>query len=226
MAICSGDSLLQPVRKQASHGRPDLPEQRQQRRQPGTRDVGSRTTTRRRRVSVLTQLRDENGDRYEQRFVPSVEVKDDVARIWRRRRRRLRRRVRRAAEVIGLLIFTVVVVNAFRNNVSKSSRGASTSTTSTTVRVSPPRADVKMTSCSYADNFASAGLTIVNHTEQDMNYVVYVLFGDGPRLFGYGVATVDHVHPRQKVEEIANALAVQPPKHHFACGVTVVKRFP
>ena len=148
-------------------------------------------------------------------------VKEDTARVWRRRRRRLRRRVRRAAEVLVLLGFVFVIgTTLFKNG-----KSSPPPPTSTTVALPPANADVKMTSCHFANNAAISGLTITNHTDQQFNYSVHVVFVDGKALFGLGIATTDNLPGRHTVHVTAVTLRSVSPKH-LGCGVTVVNRFP
>ena len=148
-------------------------------------------------------------------------VKEDTARVWRRRRRRLRRRVRRAAEVIALLGFVVVIGIAL----FKTDKSSAPPPTTTTVPLPPARADVRMTSCHFADNAATSGLTITNHTDQKFNYSVHVVFVDGKKLFGLGIATTDNLPGRRVAHITAVTLRSVSPKH-LGCFITVINRFP
>lgn len=149
---------------------------------------------------------------------------DDISRRWRRRRRRFRRRIRESAWAIGIFVFAVAVLYSLRPGPGGK---ASAPTTTSAPRVVPATADVQLTSCTYANYAATAGLTVTNHTQQKMNYTIHVLFTTGKYFFTSGaVATLSYVNPGQRVKTTAVGLSTLNPIAPVKCGIFKIDRFP
>ncbi|HEY5012681.1 MAG TPA: hypothetical protein VIK61_08245, partial [Acidimicrobiia bacterium] len=89
----------------------------------------------------------------------------------------------------------------------------------------PAEADVKLTSCSYANYAASSNLTITNHLALDQNYVVKVQFKDGAADFSRAVATVDHLPGGATDKVTASGVSTLNPPAHLTCRIVDVQRF-
>ena len=120
------------------------------------------------------------------------------------------------------MLFAVLVFTSFLKHGNKATTTTIASTTTTLV---PATADVKMTGCTYANYAATARLTVTNHTDQEFQYAVHVLFLDGKKLSGLAVATTDRLRPAQRVNLLATNLGVGKAPTHLRCVITVIKRF-